>query len=149
MVSILASRPSCPWFDSQHSPKNFRWKNIDIAEVNQWRCLEVSRQWLENVDWNHLVLTSGKLVLQKITTGFRTIPNLTRTLFFLVQPSKKKFAAKYFWKILLKFFSEATDSIVFLETLDCLRIKKSFACIFFSAAIKALKAKTKNLPHKG
>ena len=36
-----------------------------VAEVNQWRCLEESEQWLDVVDRTHLVLASGKLVLQK------------------------------------------------------------------------------------
>ena len=36
-----------------------------FAKVNQQRCSEESRQWLENVDRTHLVLASGKLVLQK------------------------------------------------------------------------------------
>ena len=40
-------------------------KNVDVAEVNKWRCLEESGQWLENVYQTHLLLTSGKLVLQK------------------------------------------------------------------------------------
>ena len=40
-------------------------KIVDFAEVNQWRSLEESWQYLENVDWTHLVLASGKLVLQK------------------------------------------------------------------------------------
>ena len=62
MVSILASRLSCPGFDSQHSRNFFRGK---IAEVNQRCCIEKSRQWLVNVDPPHLVLASGKLVLQK------------------------------------------------------------------------------------
>ena len=65
MVSILASRPSCPRFDSQRSQKNFRGKIVNVAEVNQLRCLEKSEQWLENVDQIHLVLASGKLELQK------------------------------------------------------------------------------------
>ena len=65
MVRILASRPSCPCFESMCSQKNFRAKIVDVAEVNQWRCLEESGKWLENVDRTHLVLASGKLVLQK------------------------------------------------------------------------------------
>ena len=40
-------------------------KFVDVAEVNQLRCLEESGQWLDNVDQIHLVLASGKLVLQK------------------------------------------------------------------------------------
>ena len=65
MVSILASRPNYPGFDSQLSQKNFRGKNVNVAEVNQWPCLEESEQWLENVAQTHLVLASGQLVLQK------------------------------------------------------------------------------------
>ena len=38
-------------------------KIVDVAEVNQWCCLEESGQWLENVDQTHLVVASGKLVL--------------------------------------------------------------------------------------
>ena len=41
-------------------------KIVDVAEVNQWRCLEESREWIENVDQTHLVLASDKLVLHKI-----------------------------------------------------------------------------------
>ena len=47
---------------------SLKWKTrliIDVAEVNQWRWLEDSRQWLDNVDQTHLVLASGKQVLQK------------------------------------------------------------------------------------
>ena len=40
-------------------------KIVDVAEVNQRRWLEESGLWLENVDQTHLVLASGKLVLQK------------------------------------------------------------------------------------
>ena len=62
MVSILASSPSCPGFNSQ----NFiRGKIIDVAEVNQCCWLEESEHWLENVDQTHLVLASGSPVLQK------------------------------------------------------------------------------------
>ena len=39
--------------------------NVGVAEVNQWLWLEESGQWLENVETAHLVLASGKLVLQK------------------------------------------------------------------------------------
>ena len=45
--------------------KNSEEKIVDIAEVNQWPCLEESGQWLENVDQTHLVVASGKLVLKK------------------------------------------------------------------------------------
>ena len=63
MVSVLASKPSCPGFNSQIFS---RGKIVDVAEVNKWPCLEKSRQWVENVDQTLLVLASGKLVLQKI-----------------------------------------------------------------------------------
>ena len=60
MVNILASGPSCPGFTSQRSPKI-----VDATEVNQLACFEKSGEWLENVDWSHLLLISGKLVLKK------------------------------------------------------------------------------------
>ena len=66
MASILASGLSCPGFDSQCAQKISEEKIINIAEVNQWRWLEESVQWLENVDQTHLVLASGKPELQKI-----------------------------------------------------------------------------------
>ena len=40
-------------------------KIINVAQVNQQRSSEESGQWLENVDRTHLVLASGKPVLQK------------------------------------------------------------------------------------
>ena len=40
-------------------------KIIDVAEVNQQRWLEESGQCLESVKQAHLVLASGKPVLQK------------------------------------------------------------------------------------
>ena len=40
-------------------------KIVDVAKVNQWGCLEECWHRLENVDRDHLVLASGKLVLQK------------------------------------------------------------------------------------
>ena len=42
-------------------------KIVDFAEVNQR--LEESWQYLENVEWTHLVLASGKLVFQKSCIG--------------------------------------------------------------------------------
>ena len=36
---------------------------INIAEVNQRRCLEETGQWLENGDRTNLFLANGKLVL--------------------------------------------------------------------------------------
>ena len=44
-------------------------KIVNITEVNQRHCLEESGQWLENVDQTHLVLASGKPVLQKYIKG--------------------------------------------------------------------------------
>ena len=45
---------------------------FDVAEVYQWRCLEERGEWLKNVDLTHLVLASGKLVLQKILQWCQT-----------------------------------------------------------------------------
>ena len=56
--NCMGSFPSIPEIFSEE-------KNVDVAEVNQQRCLGENRQWLENVDRTHLVLASGKLVLQK------------------------------------------------------------------------------------
>ena len=42
-------------------------KSVNFAELNQQRCLEESRQWLENVDRTHLVFAKGKIGLQKDT----------------------------------------------------------------------------------
>ena len=39
-------------------------KIIDVAEVDQQRCLEESGQRLENVDQSHLALARVKLVIQ-------------------------------------------------------------------------------------
>ena len=47
-------------------PKIYSAEKIaDVDEMNQRRCLEESEQWFENVEQTHLVLDSGKLVLQK------------------------------------------------------------------------------------
>ena len=54
-----------PGFNTQHFPNFFRGKIIDVAEVNQQCRLDECGQWLENVDQTHLVLASGKPVLQK------------------------------------------------------------------------------------
>ena len=59
---LLTQQPRV-WFPAY--PKKFRGKIRGVAEVNQWRWLEESEQWLENVDQTHLVLTSGTSVLQK------------------------------------------------------------------------------------
>ena len=48
---------------TQHS--TFPEIYFDLAEVSQRHWFEESAQRLENVDQSHLVLSSGKLVLQK------------------------------------------------------------------------------------
>ena len=40
---------------------------VDVADVNQWHCIEESGQWLENVDQTHLVLAKSKLVLENFS----------------------------------------------------------------------------------
>ena len=40
-------------------------KIVEIAQVNQQHCIGEREQWLENVNQTHLVLASGKFVLQK------------------------------------------------------------------------------------
>ena len=55
MVSLLAFGSSCPTLDSQCSTKKSEGKVVNGAEVNQWRSLEKSGCWLENVDLTHLV----------------------------------------------------------------------------------------------
>ena len=69
MVSILASA-SAALSSIPSSPKIFRGETIvNVAKVYQKRyqkcCLGENAQWLENVDRTHLVLASGKQVLQK------------------------------------------------------------------------------------
>ena len=62
MVSILASGPSCPWFDSQHSPKHSQQKfSMLLRLIN----LVETEQWLKFADPTLSVLAGGKLVLQK------------------------------------------------------------------------------------
>ena len=59
MVSILASGPSCPVFDSQCSQFFFseeKWLTL-LTLING--AAEESGQWIENVDQTHLVLASG------------------------------------------------------------------------------------------
>ena len=51
--------------DSQHYQFFSEEKIVDIAEVNQRRCLEESGQWFEKAEQTYLLLASGKLVLQK------------------------------------------------------------------------------------
>ena len=52
IVNILASRPTCPRFNSQHSQNYFRGKMINEAEVNQRHCLKEWGQRFKNVDRN-------------------------------------------------------------------------------------------------
>ena len=47
-------------------PKCSGEKIVAVGEVNQRHCVEERGQWLENIDRTLLVLSSGKLVLQKI-----------------------------------------------------------------------------------
>ena len=55
------------------APKNVSQENIvDVAEVNQRRCCEESRQWLDNVGQTHLVLAAKK----EGSTHFYKFPDL-------------------------------------------------------------------------
>ena len=65
MVNILAAKPSSLGFNSKRFKKFSSGKIVDVAEENQWRKLQESRQWLKYVDRTYLVLVSGKIVLQK------------------------------------------------------------------------------------
>ena len=67
----LGIAPSSPRFDSQSSRIFFKEKIISIAEVKQQGWLEESGLLLENVDQTHLVLASGKRVLQKRRRYFK------------------------------------------------------------------------------
>ena len=58
MVSIHASRPSCPGFNSQPSQKNSEEK-LSILLRLIW--LEESGQWLENVNQTHLQKSTMKV----------------------------------------------------------------------------------------
>ena len=60
-----SGRPRCPGFDSLGSQKFSEEKIFKVAVVNQWYWLDESGQWLENVERSHVVLVSGKLVLQE------------------------------------------------------------------------------------
>ena len=48
--SILASHLAAPGLITSIHKKKFRGKIIDVAEVNQWRWLGESGQWLESVE---------------------------------------------------------------------------------------------------
>ena len=58
-------------FEFQQSPKNIRGKIINGAEIYQQHWLEESELWLEIFDQTHLVLASGKPVLQKSNPRMR------------------------------------------------------------------------------
>ena len=64
MVSILASGPRCPEFNSKRSQKFSEENIVDVAVLYQRHFLEDSGRWLENVDQTHLVLASVKKVLK-------------------------------------------------------------------------------------
>ena len=65
MVSVLASGPSSPGFDYQGLQLFSEVAMVNVSEVNQRHCFEESGQWLKNENRTHLVLVSGKQVLQK------------------------------------------------------------------------------------
>ena len=62
--SILASRPAAPCLIPNFPQKKFSGKIVDVVEVNRWCWLDENGQRLENVYRTHLVLASGKSVLQ-------------------------------------------------------------------------------------
>ena len=69
IVQRLQNR--CPRFESQHSRNFLKEKMVDLVEVNQRGCIEESGQWHDNINRTHLVMASGKLVLQnKNKQGF-------------------------------------------------------------------------------
>ena len=56
------TRPSSPGFDSQHFSEE---KLSMLLRLNQRCWIEDSGQWLENIDWTHLVLDWANPVPQK------------------------------------------------------------------------------------
>ena len=71
-ISLLGGRGGAQHGDTIHASHPAAWGSnpsvltiMDVAEVNQQHWLVESGQWLENVDRTHLVLASGKQVLQK------------------------------------------------------------------------------------
>ena len=77
---------SSPRFNSQHYLNYFRRKSIPVAEVNHW-LEEKSGQQLEYVHRSHLVLASGKPVLQKSYNGlkYRSGSQILNLLLLIVQ----------------------------------------------------------------
>ena len=66
-ITMASIRASAVTGSIPSIPKKFLEENkVDVAEVNQWFCLEERGQWIENVNRTHLVLSSGKLVQKKI-----------------------------------------------------------------------------------
>ena len=60
---LLTQQPQF-WFPL--FPKKCSQKKLSLlVTLIQGRWLEESEQWLENVDWTHLVLASGNPVVQK------------------------------------------------------------------------------------
>ena len=86
MACIPASRPSCPGSISSvplFSLEEEFWVLLKLINVG---CLEESGQWLENVDPTHLVLASGKLVLQKSIGKSLAGPNSISNLSYFAKP---------------------------------------------------------------
>ena len=65
MLAYLLPAPAAPGLVPSIPKKILKEQINDVAEVNKWRCLDESGQCLENADQTHLVLASGKLVLQR------------------------------------------------------------------------------------
>ena len=65
-LAFLLTNPTAPGLIPSIPKKNSEDKIVNVAGVNQWACWEKSGLWLENVDWTHVVLDSGRLELQKV-----------------------------------------------------------------------------------
>ena len=78
-LGFLLPDPAAPGSLCSIPKKNSEEKSINLAEVNQWCWLEESGQWLENLDLTHLVLASGKPVLQKTEQTLTRIEGLLGT----------------------------------------------------------------------
>ena len=87
---------------------------INVADVNQWCWLEESGQWLENVIWTHLVLASGKQVLQKqvVTNSASNSCSKFESLISVptIQPRKKQRTGRFSRKL------QQDNSINFMST---------------------------------
>ena len=64
-LKILASQLAAPGLIPSIPKKNSEEKLSMLLRLNQWRWLEESGQWLENVALSQIALASGKPVLQK------------------------------------------------------------------------------------